>query len=133
MPLKTSSVLDGVLFLDLELVMYIHDHYALRTGGKPGMLKVDDLQGAIGRPLRVSDLVRIATYYWHGISTSHGFNDGNKRTALLAAIAFLSANGIVFAADEIDPGEMVIGWMARGEFELPLLETYLRERCSLVD
>lgn len=127
---------DEVVFPTLEEAIYIHDNFALLTGGLAGISKPHDLEGAIGRPQQAAmydleaDFVKIAAYYWHGISTSHGFADGNKRTGLLVAVAFLEANGFEVEMEENHPGEMVDAWMASGEFEIPLLDNYLRERTS---
>jgi death-on-curing protein len=127
--------LDEVDFLTREDVIDIHDNVALIEGGRPGILKEGDLLGSIGRPVQAAlydedaDLIKIAAYYWHGISTSHGFNDGNKRTGLLSAISFLGMNGIGFDMDELEPGESINGWMDRGEFTLERLDTYLRTHC----
>jgi death on curing protein len=134
MSFDIPAILEEVFFPELEDIIAIHEN-ALETGGSPGMLKEVDLLGAVGRPFQAAqydsdaDLITIAAYYWHGISMSHGFVDGNKRTGLLTAIAFLEVNGIEFNADEDEPGELINTWMADGDFELPRLDTYLRERC----
>ncbi len=131
--------LDEVDFLGEIDVVYIHDNMALKTGGKPGMLKRDDLLSAIGRPQQAAlydkdaDLIKIAAYYWHGISISHGFVDGNKRTGLLSGLIFLGLNDIGFNMAEIEPGESVNAWMARGEFTLERLKAFLRARCFVKD
>ncbi|MDE4297136.1 type II toxin-antitoxin system death-on-curing family toxin [Phaeobacter gallaeciensis] len=139
MPYSLPEDFTEVYFLGEEDVVSIHDNFALKTGGRPGMLKKDDLLSAIGRPEQAAlydenaDLILIAAYYWHGISTSHGFVDGNKRTGLLAGIVFLGLNDVGFNMPENEPGEMVNGWMERGEFTLERLDAYLREHCFVMD
>ena len=128
-----------LIFPTPDEVILVHDNFALLTGGAPGLLKVDDLHGAVGRPQQAAlydetaDLVKIAAYYWHGISISHGFVDGNKRTGFLTAVGFLNSNGIAIEIEENLPGEMVDAWMDNGEFEIPLLEDFLRRHASYLD
>ncbi len=139
MSFELPEDLGGVDFLTKEDVIDIHDNVALIEGGATGILKEDDLLGSIGRPVQAAlydvdaDFIKLAAYYWHGISTSHGFNDANKRTGLLAAITFLGLNGFGFAMEELEPGQKINEWMEKGEFTLDRLDTYLRERCFVAD
>lgn len=41
-------------------------------------------------------ILRKATYFWYHIATKQMFNNGNKRTALLTALAYLKGNGYNF-------------------------------------
>lgn len=62
----------------------------------PGALEyvIDEMSGKVfGRPLADS-LIDKAALLTHSLITRHIFNDGNKRTALHAAWAFLSLNGV---------------------------------------
>lgn len=45
---------------------------------------------------------RLAAAYAFGIAKNHPFVDGNKRTTLVVAIAFLERNGISFKATQED-------------------------------
>ena len=59
---------------------------------------VDDGKSTlIGRLLFDS---KLAAAYASGIIRNHPFVDGNKRTALVVAIAFLERNGITFSASQ---------------------------------
>ncbi|MCU9840082.1 type II toxin-antitoxin system death-on-curing family toxin [Ruegeria sp. WL0004] len=135
MPFPLVRELGEVDYLTEEDVIRIHDRVALRTGGLEGLSKRDDLLGAIGRPALAADyqeeadIILIAAYYWHGISTSHGFVDANKRTGFLCAIVFLRQHNIEFSATEYHPGEKVNEWMDKHEFTLERLDGYLREHC----
>lgn len=51
----------------------------------------------------------MAAAYLYGICRNHPFIDGNKRTALACAIAFLGLNGVKLRADEEDLYDLVIG------------------------
>lgn len=47
-------------------------------------------------------IIKKATYFWYNIATKQMFNNGNKRTALLTALAYLKGNGYNFdILDEI--------------------------------
>lgn len=121
-------------FLSIENVDFFHEE-VLNVGQRRGYKRLDDLLGAIGRPQNAfyydvgCDLVRIATYYWHGISTSHGYIDGNKRTGLASANNFLLMNGIRFEAPDLDLGPRVEQLFEEQRFELDTLEDILRRHC----
>ena len=51
-------------------------------------------QSTFGGKSPYHDLVEIAAAYLFYICNNHPFLDGNKRTALMAAIVFLRINGI---------------------------------------
>jgi death-on-curing family protein len=95
----------------------------------------------LGRPSnahyyeREDDLVTLAAYLWHGISSAHGYQDANKRTALLAALTFLEANGIEadINVSASEPGRFVDECYKNGDFEIPMLDKYLRSRCHWIE
>ncbi len=131
---------DGeIVFITLDDIFYFHD-LALIEGGKHGDLKTDDLIGALGRPQNYylyeqeDDLVRLAAILWHGISQAHGFADGNKRTALLSAIAFLAANGLEIdkRAESWNPGVLVDELYKKHAFCVDVLDHYLRTHCRWI-
>ena len=45
-------------------------------------------------------MFEMAAAYLHGICRNHPFIDGNKRTAVAAALTFLEMNGVEIEADE---------------------------------
>jgi len=59
-------------------------------------------------------LPRLAADYAFGIASNHPFRDGNKRTALLAAVIFLGLNGLDFVAPEDEVVEKMLA-LAAGE------------------
>ncbi|WP_323784630.1 type II toxin-antitoxin system death-on-curing family toxin [Thalassovita sp.] len=121
-------------FLSREDVDFFHEE-VLKPGQQRGYKRLDDLLGAIGRPQSAfyydngCDLVRVATYYWHGISTSHGYIDGNKRTGFASANNFLLMNGVRFEAPDLDLGPLVEKLFDEQRFELDILEDILRRHC----
>jgi death-on-curing protein len=85
------------VFLDLEYVLEAHRTYFGRElPYDRGLLESAVNAAKIAyfySPERL-DLFEFAAYYACNISGSHAFADGNKRTALLAAMGFLEENGI---------------------------------------
>jgi death on curing protein len=90
---------DRVQFLTIEDVMLVHDEMLGRFGGADGMFGHHSLEASVmavqatygGEPL-LRTLADIAAGYAYYITTSHPFVDGNKRTALGAALTFLYIN-----------------------------------------
>ena len=62
----------------------------------------------------------VAAAYWHSITTNHGFRDGNKRTGVMAAAAFLAKNGYALDMDddEIIEVSLAIAGQGMGREEL---------------
>ncbi|QBR34853.1 hypothetical protein ETW23_00380 [Leisingera sp. NJS201] len=131
---------EEIVFLTLDQIDYFHE-LALKSGGLEGCLKTDDLQSAIGRPITahqiggICDLINLAARLWHGVSIAHGYNDANKRTALIAALAFLEANGVEadINLSSSEPGRFIEEQFQAGTFDLPALEHYLRTRCRWIE
>nr|WP_114348240.1 type II toxin-antitoxin system death-on-curing family toxin [Paracoccus lutimaris] len=97
-----------------------------------GYRQLSDLQGAIGRPQTAAyydesaDLVRIAAYYWHGIALSHGYVDGNKRTAFTSMTTFRLMNGLEFVAPDYALGPWIENLFETDRFDLDVLDTLIR-------
>jgi death-on-curing protein len=89
-----------VRYLTLAEVLDIHEITIEVHGGAPTILDLGLVESAVeqarqtfgGEPLYKS-IEEVAAAYWHSISNNHGFSDGNKRTAVLAAMFFLEVNG----------------------------------------
>lgn len=130
---------EDIVFLELFQVEAIHK--ACLIGENPsGWLKKQDLESALGRPANhylyegECDLIKLAAIYWHGISVAHGFLDGNKRTGLISALAFLEANGIEVdsSVHGEEPGDFTDKCFKQNRFEISVLEHYLRTRCRWI-
>ena len=103
-------------FLTLDEVIALHDDQIRRYGGGHGLRDVKLLLSALAMPAasfdgiwlheRVSD--QAAAYLFH-IVRNHPFVDGNKRTGLITAIAFLGLNGQAVTADGEELAERVEG------------------------
>lgn len=121
---------------DVDTIHWVHDEVALFEGGTKGLRDQGSLVSALNRPLQVlsyseerPDLVTLASYLCHGIAMAHAYVDGNKRTAVLAMMAFLAQNGVSYDAGEDEIGRLIDLWFERQMFSVDVLDSYLRTRC----
>jgi death-on-curing protein len=90
-----------VVWLDAETVTELN-RVALEEGETHALNPGSDLDGALNRPKGyfhyqgVRSLYELAALYAVALVEAHAFQDGNKRTALLAIRAFLRANNMDF-------------------------------------
>jgi death-on-curing protein len=102
------SNLDRVLFLSIEDVVDLHDDQLRLFGGAAGLRDRNALESAVAVPASMfdgaflhDDLFHMAAAYAFHLAENQPFVDGNKRTALNAALVFLDINGFVV----VDPHE----------------------------
>ena len=94
------------IWLDSQDLYVLHNQLLARFGGLEGIRDEGLLESALNRPVQKfqyepkSTLPKLAASYSYGIARNHPFFDGNKRSALLAAIVFLEINGMKFHATE---------------------------------
>jgi death-on-curing protein len=93
--------LTGIRFLSVDDVLAIHENTIAVEGGLGGLRDAGLLESAVLMPQQQfegeylhSDLAAMAAAYLFHIAQNHAFRDGNKRTAALAALVFLSINGV---------------------------------------
>jgi death-on-curing protein len=103
-------------FLDLAEVLEIHFDQIERYGGAAGIRDLPLLLSALGMPeagIRGEyvhgTLFEVAAAYLFHLAKNHPFLDGNKRTALAAALVFLDLNGVSLAASPADLVALVEG------------------------
>jgi death-on-curing protein len=97
------------LFLSKDAVLSYHQQQLKLFGGQAGLGDEGLLESALAQPQHLycyhsqADLFDIATAYAFSLAKNHPFLDGNKRTALQAALAFLRVNSIELTsgADEL--------------------------------
>jgi death-on-curing protein len=88
--------------LDVESVLAIHERVLAAHGGLSGLRDRALLESAVaapqasfgGKPL-LQDPIEMASAYLFHLCRNRPFADGNKRTALAAALVFLDANGLL--------------------------------------
>ena len=97
------------LFLTKEEVLAYHAQQLSLFGGQSGLGDEGLLESALIQPQNTylyntqADLFDLASAYAFHIAKNHPFQDGNKRTALQAALGFLAVNQIeiLSAPDEL--------------------------------
>jgi death-on-curing protein len=124
----------GRRWLTLAMVSALHRESIARFGGSDGLRDEGLLESALARPQHRAayepegSVFALAADYCFGIARNHPFLDGNKRTAILAAAAFLSLNGYEFDPPETSVVQMIVG-LAAGEIEGAALTAWF-ETCS---
>ena len=120
------------VFLSLAEILQIHRDQIERYGGRAGLRDLGLLQSALAMPAAGfggrylhSDLHEMAAAYLFHISQNHPFVDGNKRTGTVAAIVFLSLNGIELDANEAQLEQLVLE-VAQGKAGKSTVADFLR-------
>jgi death on curing protein len=85
-------------WLPVEAVIEINRASVVITGEPHFLRDVGLLEGALARPQNAfaygdDDLIVLAVRLMAGIAQLHAFEQGNKRTAFIAMVQFLIANG----------------------------------------
>ncbi len=95
--------MDEPVFLSRERVLQLHHLSLQQHGGLDGLREPGLLDSALMQPEATyhygqGDLAAIAAAYAFHIAQNQPFLDGNKRTAITSALAFLELNGIPTSA-----------------------------------
>lgn len=103
------------LFLTLDEVLSLHDDQIRRYGGSGGVRDLGLLESAMGSVGATfggvflhETLFEMGAAYLFGICRNHPFVDGNKRTAVAAALTFLEMNGVEIDTEENEFYDLVI-------------------------
>ena len=98
---------DDCVHLSVDIVKQIQQAVIEEFGGPPGVRDegllssaVGATQATIGGRSAFADAIEVAAAYLYYLCRNHPFVDGNKRTAMAAAIVFLRLNGIEPAPDQ---------------------------------
>jgi death-on-curing protein len=97
-------------WLDRDLVDALHDQSMRLHGGLAGVRDVHVLEAAIASPGNLwaydgeENLFRLAAHLLASLAKTHAYSDGNKRIAIISAVAFRGGNGIELS---IGAGELV--------------------------
>jgi death-on-curing protein len=96
-----SATPDNCFHLNVDIVREIHAEALEKFGGLKGVRDENLLASAVLTPQSsfggkspYADIVEVAAAYLFYLCSNHPFLDGNKRTAMMAAIVFLRLNGI---------------------------------------
>jgi death-on-curing protein len=93
------------LFLSRAQIGRLHDQSLARFGGADGVGDEGLIQSALAAAKNAyfygqGDLFDIAAAYAFHLAEAQAFIDGNKRTGIGAALAFLEVNGVRITADD---------------------------------
>ena len=121
------------IWIQQRMVIDAHEESLVEHGGPSGIRDIGMLESALARPKNLfayaetePSLQRMAAAYAFGIAANHPFVDGNKRTALIASLAFLKLNGLVVTADKADRYLTFYGLAAGTVSEDELAEWFVR-------
>jgi death-on-curing protein len=110
-----SPTPEDCVHLSVEIVREIHAEALRKFGGSDGVRDENLLvsavltpQSSFGGKSPYADLVEIAGAYLFYLCGNHPFIDGNKRTAMMAAIVFLRLNEIEPAPDSDEWERLVL-------------------------
>lgn len=118
----------GLKWLPTSLVTAIHDEAIYEFGGLGGIRDAGLLESALDRPRNrlahqpKTTVYELAASLCFGLAKNHPLVDGNKRTALLAARAFLFVNGYLLEPAEEDEVLTIVAVAAGSVSEQQLAE-----------
>ena len=123
-------------FLTLPEILEIHEDRIRVYGGTSGVRALDLLQSAMGNVEATfggeylhQSLFEMAAAYLYGICRNHPFLDGNKRTALACALAFLRFNGFKVQSGQDTLYDLVIG-VAEGRIDKGAVASFFEDHSS---
>jgi len=125
---------EGIIFLSVEDVLLLHTDTIDVDGGSHGVRDHGLLDAAVAMPRQQfggaylhEDIAAMAAAYLFHIAQNHPFIDGNKRAAVMSALAFLSANSVelVMAPSDL---EAITLKVAAGDMAKEKLTSLLRSQ-----
>jgi death on curing protein len=121
------------LFLTLDEVLIAHEEQIRLFGGAAGIRDTSLLLSAMGNVEATfggvflhETIFEMAAAYLYGICRNHPLVDGNKRTALSAALTFLDTNQIEVHAGENELVDLVVS-VAEGKTSKAGVAVFLEE------
>lgn len=117
--------------MTLADVVAAHEE-ALTYGGREGVVSLDSIRSAIGRPYSGyhRPIARKAAALLEALVQNHGFIDGNKRTALLATLLLVERSGYRLRLDEAERLDDLVVSVAAGQMAFDDLADWFRARLS---
>ncbi len=117
-----------------EVIFAVHDRQLAEHGGGEGIRDLGLVESALARPQNLAaygkpDAADLAAAYAYGLAKNHGFVDGNKRTAWIAARLFLADNGYGLSFDKVDAIKTVEA-LAAGNISEDELAVWFRKRLA---
>lgn len=124
-------------FLERRTIEAMHAEQLRRHGGATGLRDENALESALARAENKAaygepTIYDLAAAYVFGIARNHAFVDGNKRTAIVAAGAFLAVNGYEIFADDGKLYEFTLA-IAAGEIDEDGAAAFFRDHTAPVN
>jgi death on curing protein len=115
-------------------VDHIHAELVREHGGSYGVRDDGLIESALSRPRMrwaygTPDIPELAAAYAFGLARNHGYVDGNKRVAFMAAYTVLGLNGLELVADQAEAYAVMID-VASGKLSEDDLARWLRASCE---
>ena len=116
--------------MSLNDVLAAHSSALTKGGGRPGISSLNNVRGALGRPYHGYHrrIERKAAALLHGLATSHGFTDGNKRTAWVATTILIEASGYSLVTQPDERVDDIVVNIVEGIMSEDELVRWFRER-----
>jgi death-on-curing protein len=119
-------------FLTIDYVLILHRLAINADGGSLALLDRGKLESALAQPQQRfggewlhPDVPAMAAAYAFHIAKNHPFEDGNKRAAAAAMLAFLHDNGFDFEPVNTTLADLILR-MAAGELDKPAFTDAVR-------
>jgi death on curing protein len=102
--------MEEYIFFFIEEVLKMHEVQIEEFGGSYGLRDRGLLESALSMPMASfggaylhEDIFSMAAAYMYHLIKNHPFVDGNKRTGVVVALAFLKMNGFpaIFSQEEV--------------------------------
>ena len=113
------------------LLLAIHGRLLAEHGGAIGLRDEGLLESALASPRNrfeygETDVFELAAAYAFALTSNHPFVDGNKRTALAAAITFLAINDVHVAAEPDELWAFLDHHYTNNSLDFAVLDAWLR-------
>jgi len=128
----TGAAMKNWRWVEPAVIYAVHDRQLSEHGGSEGIRNADGIESALARPRNLAaygtpDASDLAAAYAFGLAKNHGFMDGNKRTAWIAARLFLADNGYRLRFKPVDAIQLMEG-VAGGVIAEDELARWFRDR-----
>mgnify|MGYP001171833130 CR=1 FL=1 len=128
----TGVAMKNWRWVEPAVIYAVHDRQLSEHGGSEGIRNADGIESALARPRNLAaygtpDASDLAAAYAFGLAKNHGFMDGNKRTAWIAARLFLADNGYRLRFKPVDAIQLMEG-VAGGVIAEDELARWFRDR-----
>lgn len=112
-------------------VIAAHDE-ALTYGGRRGILSLDSVASAVGRPYSgyYRPIASKAAALLHALVQNHGFVDGNKRTALIVTDLMIRRSGYLMRLRANERIDDVVVAVADGQMSFDELRFWFMPRIA---